>query len=92
MIEKILDNYYSKKLIRFIEDTLSEYMFAINVSINIYKNYIIIEIKRVEYNVAQYTQIYYFKKNNAFEFVCRSKELGEMLRSRVKKYLEENKI
>lgn len=92
MIEKILDNYYSKKLIQFIKDTLSDYICTINIKCFDYKNYMTIKIKRSEYNDEQYMQIYYFKKINAFEFMCRNKELGEMLRNRVKEYLEENKI
>ena len=91
LIEKILDNYYSNKLINYIKHCLLRYVIDIKIDKNNKYKRIVIYIKRKKYNEEQYYQIWYFNLKNAFEFMCRQEELHDYLMDRAKEYLKDTR-
>ena len=87
ILSKILDNYYSNKLVQFVEMELISKYFVDIKRFN-HKNYIEIRIKRTHYNDKQYTVVFRFNKQDAFEFMCRQQELSKKVLNNAKNYLE----
>jgi len=87
LLSKMLDNYYSNKLVQFVEmEIISKYIVDIK-QFN-HKNYTEISIKRTQYNDKQYIVVFRFNKQDAFEFMCRQQELSKKVLNNAKKYLE----
>jgi len=87
LLSKILDNYYSNKLVQFVEmEIISKYI--VDIKRFNHKNYIEIRIKRTQYNDEQYMVIFRFNKQDAFEFMCRQQELSKKVLNNAKNYLE----
>lgn len=87
LLSKMLDNYYSNKLVQFVEmEIISKYIVDIK-QFN-HKNYIEISIKKTQYNDKQYIVVFRFNKQDAFEFMCRQQELSKKVLNNVRNYLE----
>lgn len=90
IITKILDNYYSKKL----KKLLSRYMMGWFLDKRFIEEHekISLLIKRPEYNDKQYKEVISFYKDNAFEYMCKQKEIENVLKKLVERYCEEYKL
>lgn len=90
MIDRILDNYYTKKL----KKLLSRYMMGWFLDKRFIEEHekISLLIKRPEYNDKQYKEVISFYKDNAFEYMCNQKEIENVLKELVKRYCEEYKL
>ena len=87
LLSKMLDNYYSNKLVQFVKmEIISKYI--VDIKHFNHKNYIEIRIKRTQYNDKQYTVVFRFNKQDAFKFMCRQQELSKKVLNNTKKYLE----
>lgn len=87
LLTKILDNYYSNKLVQFVKmEIISKYV--VDIKHFNHKNYIEISIKRTQYNNKQYRVVFRFNKQDAFEFICRQQELSKKVLNNAKNYLE----
>lgn len=89
MIDRILDNYYTKKL----KKLLSRYMMGWFLDKKFIEEHekISLLIKRPEYNDKQYKEVISFYKDNAFEYMCNQKEIENVLKELVERYCEEYK-
>lgn len=89
MIDRILDNYYTKKL----KKLLSRYMMGWFLDKRFIEEHekISLLIKRPEYNDKQYKEVISFYKDNAFEYMCNQKEIENVLKELVERYCEEYK-
>lgn len=86
ILSKILDNYYSNKLVQIVKmKIISNYIVDIK-QFN-YKNYIEIRIKKTCYNDKEYIVIFRFNKQDAFEWICRQQELSKKLSDEVLRYI-----
>ena len=90
MIEKILDNYYSNKVIEVIKLAIYSTSLFVDIKIKKTKDRIIIYIKRDKFKDIQYRQIFMFYKRYSFEAMTKQKELRKLIESRTIKYLEVN--
>ena len=86
MIKKILDNYYSNKLINYCKSCLQRYIIDIRITET--KTNVDIEIKMPKYNDKQFISIFNFHKGNAFIYLCEQEEIKKILLERAKKYSE----
>lgn len=89
MIDRILDNYYTKKL----KKLLSRYMMGWFLDKKFIEEHekISLLIKRPEYNDKQYKEVISFYKDNAFEYMCNQKVIENVLKELVERYCEEYK-
>lgn len=86
MIDRILDKYYIKKLKAYLDRQLLEWFIDHRY---IEKgNYLILQIKKEEYNDNQYVEILTFNKEDVFIDLCNQKELYKILKVRIEKYFE----
>jgi len=86
MIEKILDNYYSKKLDDFIKLVEMEYYLDFK---HIYtKDSVLIQVKKKKYKDTLFVEIAHFKKENAFLHLCNRDKLEEHFEKLIKNYCE----
>lgn len=87
MIDKILDNYYTKKF----KKLLSRYMMEWFLDKRFIEEHerISLQIKRPEYNDMQYKEVIAFYKDQAFEYMCNQKQIEKVLREIVEKYCED---
>lgn len=94
MITKVLDNYYSNKLMNIIKNRISKkyyisvYLKKPDFNVKEEKNKIIVQIKKPEYKDEFYTQIFAFYKENAFEILCRYDEMWKEIEINIKEYLK----
>lgn len=87
MIEKILDNYYSKKLDDFIKFIEREYFLDFK---HIYtKNHILVQVKMKKYKNELFKEIMDFKKEDSFIHLCNRNKLEEHIKRLIKDYTEE---
>lgn len=86
MIEKILDKYYSKKLMEFLDRQLLEWF--IDKRYLIKDTYVSLQIKKCKYNDSEYKEIITFAKKDAFIYLCNQSELKKVLRQCVQGYFE----
>lgn len=92
VIDRILNNYYSKKLEEYIDRELLEWFIDKKFIYN--DNHIQLLIKLPEYNDKQYQEILTFFKEEAIIYLCNQNELKKVLKDRIKtyfKYVKENK-
>ncbi len=87
MIERILDNYYTKKLKRYLDRILMIY-YIDHRYIETNEN-LELQIKKLEYNDEQYKSITTYKKKDIFIHLCNTDDLYAILKSRLDKYAEE---
>lgn len=89
MIEKILDNYYSKKLIKLFKDIEMDWYLDFN---HIYsQDNILILVKRKKYSNKNWKEIARFKKEDSLIHLCNRKELEEYIRKLIRRYCEKEK-
>jgi len=84
MIENILDNYYLKKIIKRIDKTLK--IWGVSRRYKKTKLYVIIEIKKEEYNDEQYKHLFTILKSDAFRFACNYDEFEKYIIRGIKNY------
>ena len=89
MIEKILDNYYSKKLCKYIKYISIKWYLDKKFIIN--KERIIFKAKLPKYNDKQYATIIAIPKQDAFIYLCDYKTLREDVVNAIKEYIEYTK-
>ena len=87
MIDRILDKYYTKKLIEFIKSALV--MYILDKKFEVTKDRVKIFIKKDKYNDNEYTLIGTFLKKDALEYLCNQNEVILNLRKKAKEYCEE---
>lgn len=86
MIEKILDNYYSKKLDDFIKFIEREYFLDFK---HIYTKYeILIQVKKKKYKNELYKEIIHVRKANSLYFLCNKDDLKKYIKRLIKDYTE----
>ena len=86
MIEKILDNYYSKKLCKYIKNVSLKWHLDKKIIIN--KEKIIFKAKLPKFNDEQYVNIIAIPKQDAFIYLCDYKTLKEDVINAIKEYIE----
>lgn len=86
IIDKYLDNYYSKKLEKYIYSELLEWFIDNKFIYN--DNHIQLLIKLPEYNDKQYQEILTFYKEEAIIHLCNQNELKKILKERIKNYFD----
>ena len=84
LINKLLDKYYTNKLIDYIKFVLED--FYIDVTTIKYKNLIKIAVKNPKYNDRQYITIYRFTKEDAFTLMCMYKDVTTEILENYDKY------
>lgn len=84
MIEKILDKYYIKKMKIFLDrEMLGYYIDHRYIKKN---DYLILQIKREEFNDNQYVECLTFNEKDVFIDLCNQKELRKVLKARIEMY------
>ncbi len=78
LITKILDTYYSDKLVALITRILYN-RYNIDIRVTTGEQYIRIEIKKTIYNDEQYKTIFAFKKEDSFSYICNQSKLIEVV-------------
>ena len=91
VITKILDNYYSDKLIETIKDEINHKWF-IDIRVKNNGNKVWVEVKRKKYNDNQYETIFGFYKRNAFANLIDVEKVREKVSKNVNIYFERNRI
>lgn len=86
IISKILDAYYTNKLIDYIKFVLND--FLIDVRTIKYKYLVVIKVKKPKYNDIQYKEIYRFSKEDAFTLMCMYKDVTTEILENINKYRE----
>ena len=86
VINNILDDYFSNKLVNFCKSCLMRYVIDIQVIET--KKYIDIRIKEKKYNDEQFKSIFCVDKKYALEYLCSQEETHELLLERAQKYLK----
>lgn len=87
MIDKFLDNYYSKKLNRYIRNILLYYTPSYKIEKN--KNIVSIYIKRKEYQDKYYKKILDYDIDRAFDMLLNFKSLENDIHNFCKTYFIE---
>lgn len=89
MIEKILDNYYSKKLDDFIKFIEMEYYLDFK---HIYtKEYILIQVKKKKYKKELFKEIIHLRKKDSFTHLCNRNKLEEHIKKLINDYSKEER-
>ena len=91
VIDKVLDNYYSYKLIETIKDEI-KHKYFIDIRIKNNENGVWVEVKRQEYNDNQYEAVFGFYKRNAFANLIDVERVREKVSKNVESYLKRNGI
>lgn len=86
-IKKIIDEYYSEKLIQMIENNINV-IFYLDLKTEKHENRYFIYVKRKEYNDLQYTHIYNFREKDALFFLLDQQEFKKTIRKIIDEYLE----
>ncbi len=86
IIDRILDNYYSKKLEKYIYIELLVYLIDTKFVCNDDKFQLLIKLP--EYNDEQYQEILTFFKDEAIIHLCNQNEVKQVLKDRVKEYFK----
>ncbi len=90
IISKLLDAYYTNKLISYIIFVLND--FVIDVRTEKHEYLVIIKVKKSKYNDSQYKEIYRFSKEDAFTLMCMYKDVTTEILENMNKYCEKEMI
>lgn len=88
IITKILDKYYSKKLIDEILQSL-RFTFDLDFRTEYNKDKVRLYIKKRKYKDEEYYQLYYFRYEEAFNNLLRIDKVKSAMRECVEMYLKE---
>lgn len=89
MIEKILDNYMTKNLLRILKPIALKRHVHLKIDEN--KNLIIVYAKDLSLSDYHYKRIFSFYKEDAIYYLCNLKETEKKFEFIIKKYQEERK-
>lgn len=88
MINKILDNYYSNKLNKYIKGLLLFYTPSFKIEKQ--KNRVYVYIKKYKYKDEFYKEILNYNLEDSLFIFNDIKKLDEIIKERCKAYMEEN--
>lgn len=84
MINKIIDNYFAKKLKDYIQDYCLQWFIDTRIIED--NNIIILQVKQKYYKEEYYTNIMSFLKTNSFYYLLDLKELEKRIKERLENY------
>lgn len=86
-IDKILDEYYSRKLTKDIQKCLL-FKYDLDVRTEWEKDVVRIQIKKRKYKDNQYYTVFLFKCDTALRYLIRFDEVKDALKDSIKYYFE----
>lgn len=89
MIERILDNYYTKKLIQRLKFTSISYYLDFKYIYE--KDRVLVQCKNKKYNDKLYKTIFCIIKKESILYLCDYVNLRTQFNEIIKDYIEENK-
>lgn len=89
-IDKILDNYYSRKLVNKIENCI-RFTYDLDIQTLWEDNLVRVKIKNKKYKDDHYYSIFIFECDNALTYLIRFSELDKTLKHAIDYYLDNEK-